>query len=263
LTTETTPADRPSIVVLQHEPGEGLGTFGPVLSAHAELAVLVAPTDPVAYRHAIDDLVRRAAYDAVVVLGGPMGVYERETYEWLDDSLHLLRDAVRRDVPILGICLGAQLLAHVLGAQVHPGRTRGMRKEIGWFALELTQRGKVDPGFHGFDEHAPVFHWHGDTYTLPEGAWLLAGSQRYPQQAFRWGRWVYGLQFHMEVTEDMVATWTREGADELAPLDDVDPATLVELAGHLVPPMWDKVRVFTEYFLELVDEARREKVAAT
>ena len=191
-----------------------------------------------------------------------MGVYERETHEWLDDSLRLLRDAVRRDVPILGVCLGAQLVAHVLGAQVFPGRTRGLRKEIGWFTLELTDRGRVDPGFHGFDEFAPVFHWHGDTYELPEGAWHLAGSLQYPQQAFRWGRWVYGLQFHMEMTEDMVVSWTRTGAAELALLDDVDPAALVELAGHLVAPMAEKVRVFTEYFLELVEESRSEKAAA-
>jgi GMP synthase (glutamine-hydrolysing) len=253
---------RPLIIVVQHEPGEGLGTFGPLLSAGADLRFLVAPTDPGAYRRAIDDLVKHGAYDGVVMLGGRMGVYDRETHEWLEDSLHLLRDALRRDVPVLGICLGAQLVAHVLGAQVFPGRTRGLRKEIGWFTLELTERGKVDPGFHGFDEFAPVFHWHGDTYSLPEGAWHLASSQRYPQQAFRWGRWVYGLQFHMEVTEDMVAAWVVEGADELAPLDDVDPAALVDLAGRLVASMEPKVRVFAAYFLELVEESRGEKAAA-
>ena len=256
------PDSRPLIVVVQHEAGEGLGTFEPVLAARADLRLLVAPTGPAAYRHAVDDLVKHGGYDALVVLGGPVGVYEREAYEWLDDSLRLLRDAVRRDVPLLGVCLGAQLVAHVLGAQVFPGRTRGLRKEIGWFTLELTDRGRVDPGFHGFDELAPVFHWHGDTYELPEGAWHLAGSRQYPQQAFRWGRWVYGLQFHMEMTEDMVVSWTRTGADELAPLDDVDPAALVALAGHLVAPMAEKVRVFAEYFLELVEESRSEKAAA-
>ena len=252
---------RPRVVVLQHEPREGLGAFGPLFLGAADVQTLVAPEDPVAYRHAVDELARRGRYDALVVLGGPVGVYEREAYPWLDDSLRLLRDALRRDVPILGICLGAQLVAHVLGSQVFPGRTHGLVKEIGWFTVELTPRGRVDPGLHGFDEHAPVFHWHGDTYTLPEGAWHLAGSQRYPQQAFRWGRWVYGLQFHMEVTEEMVAAWTREGADELALLSDVDPAALVEMAGRLVPPMREKVRVFTEYFLELIEESRDEKAA--
>ena len=136
----------------------------------------------------------------------------------------------------------------------------GLRKEIGWFPVRLTQRGVVDPVFHGFDQERPVFHWHGDTFALPEGAWHLASSDLYPNQAFRWGRWTYGLQFHVEVTPEMVAAFVEAYADELAALDYVDGAELVARAAEFAPGLAAKARVVAEHFSDCVRAAHAERM---
>ncbi len=249
---------RPRLLVLQHVACEPLGTFEAPLREAADVRVLQAYADPAAYRHELDRLVKTSGYDAVVALGGPMSVYEHTDVEFLDDSLRLLRDALHRELPILGICLGSQLLAWSLGAQVRAGRTLGLRKEIGWFPLQLTERGRVDPIFHGFREEEPVFHWHGDTYDIPEGAWHLARSARYPAQAFRWGRWAYGLQFHVEVTAALAAEWVEVYAAELAALDYVDGAAVVDQAARHEAALADKARVVAAYFVECMLESLME-----
>jgi GMP synthase (glutamine-hydrolysing) len=231
---------RPLVLVLQHVECEDLGTLGPILEETLELRVLRAYGDDRLYHRAAEEALREPRYQGLIALGGPMSVYERERSLFLDDSLRLLRAGLQRGVPILGICLGAQLLAHALGAQVSPGRTLGLRKEIGWYPVALSERGKVDPVFHGFNSGERLFHWHGDTFSLPPGAWHLARSGLYPNQAFRWGRWAYGLQFHIEVTAPMVARWVGEYSAELDGLDYVDRAAVVVEAGNRAPrlPVW-------------------------
>jgi GMP synthase-like glutamine amidotransferase len=252
-------ADRPRLLVVQHVACESLGTIETVLAETLDLQLLPAYADPVAYRHAVTDHIAAVDFAGLVLLGAPMAVYEHAEIECLDDSLRLVRATLHAGLPILGICLGSQLLAWALGGQVQPGRTMGLRKEIGWFPVRLTQRGGVDPAFHGFDQDQPVFHWHGDTFALPEGAWHLASSDLYPNQAFRWGRWAYGLQFHVEVTPDMVAAFVETYADELATLDYVDGPALVARADEFAPDLAAKARVVAEHFADCVRTAHAER----
>ena len=151
-------------------------------------------------------------YNTLVVMGGPMGVYELERYPHLVMESRIIREAINRDMKVLGICLGSQIIAHCLGAEVYPGS----KKEIGWYHVELTGDGLRDPIMRMLATHPQVgdfwrsfkvFHWHGDTFDLPLGAVLLASSELYKNQAFRYGDNVYGFQFHLEVTKDMLTVW--------------------------------------------------------
>ena len=151
-------------------------------------------------------------YQGLVVLGGPMNVDEEERHPFLRDEVKVLQQAIRLGIPVLGICLGAQLLAKALGARVYYARAR----EIGFSRVQLTEEGGRDPLFRTQGRFMTVFQWHGDTFDLPKDAVTLASSAVCPQQAFRYGRAAYGLQFHLEVTPGMVASWVREYLPDLA-----------------------------------------------
>jgi GMP synthase (glutamine-hydrolysing) len=144
----------------------------------------------------------RDDFAGIVVMGGPMGAYEDDEHQWLAGEKQYLRDAVERDVPVWGVCLGAQLLAAGLGARVY----RGPEPEVGLLPVELTEAAAEDPVFADAPATVPTLQWHGDTFDLPEGATLLARSPAYRNQAFRVGR-SYGLQFHVEVTPELAAEW--------------------------------------------------------
>jgi len=144
-------------------------------------------------------------YEAVFVLGGPMNVDEDDRYAWLRPEKAAIRRIVESGQPIIGLCLGSQLLARALGAEV----AKNPVKEIGWSLVTLTHEGQDDPLFAGVGSLLPVFHWHGDTFALPEGATLLATSTLCAHQAFRVGKCAYGLQFHVEVTPAMLPEWVR------------------------------------------------------
>jgi GMP synthase-like glutamine amidotransferase len=141
--------------------------------------------------------------DALLVFGGPMNVDEHERFPWLAPETVAIRDAALSGLPVLGVCLGAQLLARALGAPV----TRNPEPEVGLLDVELTPAGVADPIFAGWPRRTPVVQWHSDTFALPSGAALLASSPACRHQAFRHGRCAYGLQFHPEVTADMVEEW--------------------------------------------------------
>jgi GMP synthase-like glutamine amidotransferase len=117
-----------------------------------------------------------------------------------------IRQAIGRGVPVLGVCLGSQLIAHALGAEVR----RNAVKEIGWYEVHVTDAGRSDPMFQEFRSPEPVFHWHGETFDLPQGAELLASSERCRNQAFRIGAAVCAMQFHLEITPAMIADWCLE-----------------------------------------------------
>lgn len=147
-----------------------------------------------------------AGYSAVVILGGPMAVYDNLPY--LQNEQELVRDAIRNDVPVLGICLGSQLIAQAAGGRVF----RGQRKEIGWFDVSLSDEGRKGL-FAGLETPIKVFQWHGDTYELPKEATVLAYSDLYPQ-AFKVGS-AYGVQFHLEVDRPMTESWIQEYGSEV------------------------------------------------
>jgi len=217
-----------AVWVFQHLDAEPPGLIGTVLERLGhELRV---------FRSDRGELPRRLEPECagLVVMGGPMAVYETGRWPWIGAEIARLREAVDAGLPVLGMCLGAQLLAAAAGARVYPG---GQGKEIGWAEVTLSDTGRADPLCAALLEPgqaaASVFQWHGDTFDLPPGAEALASSARYPQQAFRVGRAAYGFQFHFEVTEPVIRDWVaRWPADVLGA--GLDPAAiLAELPGRL------------------------------
>ncbi len=163
-------------------------------------------------------------YGGLIILGGPMGAYEKDRYPYFQTVENLIREAAGWGLPALGICLGSQLIAQALGGSVFPNRV----KEIGPSNVYLTDAAGEDPLFAGLGgEELAVFQWHGDTFTLPDGAVLLATSTDCQNQAFRYGERVYGLQFHVEVDEAMVASWAEAYREELFGFNGASPAELV------------------------------------
>jgi GMP synthase-like glutamine amidotransferase len=181
-------------LAFRHVPFEGLGRIEPALGAR-DIAVDFA--DLYQAGAALPDI---AAYEALIFLGGPMSV--NDDLPFLGREMELIRKAVARRQPILGICLGSQLIARALGATVR----RNPVKEIGWYDVRFTAGAGEDRLFRGLSTET-VFHWHGETFDLPPGAELLASSELCRHQAYRIGERVYAIQFHLEVTPEMIADW--------------------------------------------------------
>ena len=180
--------------------GEALESRGASLhAAHLYRGVLREPPDP-------------AGYDLLLVMGGPMNVYQEDQHPWLRPETERLRAAVADDVPVLGVCLGGQLLARALDVPVHLGGA----PEIDLAAIALTEAGRADPLFAGLPALEAVV-WHDDTFAIPDGAAWLAHSLGCAHQAFRFGRSAYGLQFHPEVSPAMLADWIRMSPPSLGP----------------------------------------------
>jgi GMP synthase (glutamine-hydrolysing) len=193
------------ITCFQHIDCEGPGTLSDVLKAgHIEVELL---------KPFKGDPVPEKLGDGLIVLGGPMGVYEEKDFPWMTAELAAIRKCLDSSLPVLGICLGSQMLAHAAGGQVF----RGAQPEVGWYPIEMTPEGHLDPLFLGVPPRFEAFHWHGDTFTLPSNAVRLAGSRLYPNQIYRVGQNAYGLQCHLEVTEEMVKSWAAIYAKELTP----------------------------------------------
>lgn len=185
------------LLVFQHVPYEPLGTLdGKFKAAGFRIRYVNFARQK---RPDID--VQR--YHGLVVLGGPMSVYEADRHPHLTLEMEEIRRAIDVGVPILGICLGAQLIAAALGAPV----MRHTTKEIGWSQVSPTAAGQRDLLFSSFAPTENIFQWHGDTFHLPDGSELLAESAACKNQAFRYGDRVYGLQFHLEVDEALIRRW--------------------------------------------------------
>jgi GMP synthase (glutamine-hydrolysing) len=193
------------VLAIRHVTFEDLGTFGAVfVDAGYRVEYVEAPTDDL---EALD--IR--APDVVVVLGGPIGVYDEDKYPFLRRELALIDQRLKSGRALLGICLGAQLIARACGSRVYPGP----QKEIGWEAVTLTDAGKRSV-LAPLAENQPVLHWHGDTFDLPVDAERLASTAAYQNQAFSIGPHVLGLQFHIEASRGPLERWLVGHAVELA-----------------------------------------------
>ncbi len=199
-------------LALRHLAFEDLGIFEDVLIQHGF---------SIEYRQAGVDVLLEVEWensDLVVVLGGPIGVYETSKYPWLAEEITTIKLRLERKQPILGICLGAQLMAAALGAKVYPA----FAKEIGWASVDLTDAGHASAISHL--HNSPVLHWHGDTFDLPQGANLLASTVITPHQAFSYGSNALALQFHPEIDTRRIETWLIGHTCELAQVGISVPA---------------------------------------
>jgi GMP synthase (glutamine-hydrolysing) len=198
----------PTALVVQHSAGDGIARLGDWLG---EAGLLLDVLRPFEGRPVPDS---PAGYAAVIILGGSMSAWDDETAPWLPATRDLLRTATAGGVPVLGVCLGAQLLAAALGGQVDRG---GSGPEVGPALVAKRDVAAHDRLFGPVPFTPDVLQWHWDQITtLPAGATLLASSTRYPHQAFRVGERTWGLQFHIETTVEMVRRWADEDAAALA-----------------------------------------------
>ena len=156
--------------------------------------------------------------DCLIVMGGPMGVYDKAKYPWLQEEKQFIRKMIDSGKTLIGICLGSQLIAEVLGAKVYPNK----QKEIGWFDIE--QSDTDHPITAGFENRFPVFHWHGDTFDLPVGSHRLFRSDATENQAFLYKENVLGLQFHFEIIPDLLQLMLENGQEELQKSNSVQSA---------------------------------------
>ncbi len=193
------------IWVMQHHPVENLGSIADALEGAALAWQYVRTFEG----QAVPKDMKGAG--GLILMGGPQGVYEAEEHPYLQEEMRLIESALKDDRPVLGVCLGSQLLAAALGAKVY----KGTRREIGWHPVNLTADARVDRLLKGVPEQFTAFHWHGDIFDLPKDSVALASSDITPIQAFRYRDKAYGFLCHLEVTEASIRAMVREFTDEV------------------------------------------------
>ncbi|MDT4824917.1 hypothetical protein FQZ97_581830 [compost metagenome] len=224
-------------LAVRHVPFEDLGILAPALADRGyRVQYLEAGVDAI-------DSEAVAGADLAVILGGPVGVYETGRYPFLQQELVAIGERLRRDRPTLGICLGAQLMAAALGAEVAPTG----RSEIGYAALTLTAEGLESP--LRAVQSVPVLHWHGDQFAIPDGARRLAETPGFPNQAFALGPRILGLQFHLEADAPKIEQWLIGHACELS-LRGVDPAAIRSDAERHGPALARSARQALDLWLD-------------
>ena len=233
------------IWVLQHTACETLGTIADALEAEALAWQYVRVFEGKNVPADIGDA------GGLIVMGGPMGVYEQDRYPHLKDELRLIESALKAGKPILGVCLGSQLLAAALGAPV----TRGARKEIGWYPVHLTQEASQDRLWSGAPREFMALHWHGDVFELPPGAVNLASSELTRNQAFRYDKYAYGLLFHLEMSEPMIEAMADAFGDELSAAGGEPARLAAESSVHCAKLEEIGITVFGQW-ARLVHEVR-------
>jgi len=241
------------LLVFQHVAAEPLGTLDPLIRRRGHRIRFVNfERDP----DAQPDIDR---YRGLIVLGGPMNVEDQTQRTHLRTELKAIERALAQDKPVLGICLGAQLLAHVLGAPIR----RLERPEIGWYDLHTTEPGRGDPVIGALGDAASVFQWHGYHFELPSGAQHLARTAGCEQQAFRAGNNAYGFQFHLEMDASLIDRWLAQPAyrEELANagLEHDEHAIRLHTAERIGAMQQSAAQVFNN-FLDLVGRPQRRVV---
>ena len=218
-----------SVLILKNVSNEGPGTIEDYLKGNY-------------FDYKIIDLSKGEAlpleynFQYLILLGGPMSVNDTDKIPYIKHEIEFIEKSILSDKKILGICLGAQIIAKALDANVY----RGIKKEIGWFDIEFSYSGMLDQNIRKLARHPnvgdiwkkiKVFQWHGETFDLPKGAVHLASSQLYPNQAFRYGKGVYAFQFHIEVTDAIINDWLKDEDVDLSPIM-LDTKKLFITKGH-------------------------------
>jgi len=243
------------LLVFQHSAREPLGLLDPLLrDAGFRVRYVNFSRQP-------DALPDVGKYNGLIVLGGPMNVDQADRFPHLTAEIAAIQAALKRDIPVLGICLGAQLLAAALGANVRPNAVR----EIGWYRLHPTAAAQSDRLCRHFDGSQHVFQWHAYTFDLPPGAVHLASTPTCPNQAFRFGERAYGLQFHLEADEELVQRWLhvpeyRAEAEASGPAHRLEHI-LRDTHGHAPSSCQLAARVFGD-FLELFSWKRKQRLGS-
>jgi GMP synthase (glutamine-hydrolysing) len=234
-----------NILVFQHLRIEPTAIIGEMIAAagHALHVVAIDQGDSIP-----KTLV---GYDGLVVMGGPMSAGDSHL-AYIMDEIALLKQAIKVDFPVLGLCLGAQLLAKAAGAEIIASPVR----EFGWFPVYQTDDSENDPLFSRLGAELTVFQWHGETFTLPNTATLIATHPDVPQQAFRIGSSQYGLQFHIEVNEAIIESWIEAGESEREALGGKGIAVIREQTSECLPAAHAFCRQMVSAWLSLVAENR-------
>lgn len=243
----------PRILVLQHVAAEPLGTLDPLIRARGHRIRYVN------FEREPDAQPRLDRYRGLIVLGGPMNVEDHPQRAHLVTEMRLIERALAQDKPVLGICLGAQLLAHVLGAPV----VRHCISEIGWHQLETTVAGRDDPVLAPLGACSPVFQWHSYTFSIPQSAQHLARTSSCENQAFRYGKSAYGFQFHLEVDAALIGRWltTPSYRNELLCANPgLDPDDVAKATQAHAGRMKELAEPVFNNFLDLIGRPQRKIV---
>lgn len=235
---------QPSILALQHEKCTTLGMLKNVVKQNKIPVRYLNTSDNERLSEPITN------YSHIVVLGGTMSVYEDEQYSFLKEEFQLIETAIAARIPIVGICLGSQILAKVLGAQVYRGEAG---REAGWCEVHLKESANDDRLLKSFPSKFKVFQSHQDTFDLPSGCVHLAKSDRYPNQAFRYEDFVWALQFHLEMDESVISDCSSLIEQELkdSKIDDTTVEQMIEEAEKFSPAVQPLADRFMQQFLAL------------
>lgn len=229
-------------IAIRHVPFEDLGTLSATLHQwNYQVTYLEAGLDRL-------DTLDPLAPDILVVLGGPIGAYDTEDYPFLNQEKQLLASRLQADLPTLGICLGAQVMASALNARVYPSIP-----EIGWSPIELSEAGRQSLLRHLAPERTSVLHWHGDTFDLPNGATHLASTPVCQNQAFSWGNYGLALQFHPEVTAANLERWFIGHARQIGTSPDLSVAGLRQDTARYAPALEAQAPHLWQAWLEAVE----------
>ena len=238
------------ILFIKHVPAEGPETLGDFFEKKGFKNKIIELYNKEHLPKSFNDI------EAVIILGGPMNVYEEEAYPFLKEEDKFIKEILKNEIPYLGICLGAQLLAKAQGAQV----VKSPRQEIGFSKIKLTREGQDDPLFKNLAPEIDVYQWHEDMFHIPVKGKLLAGSNECPFQVLKVGSSAYGLQFHVEITDQSIRLWSD------ASFDLKDPKLLAK-KNEMLKDYRLKKKIFHqtadiifENFLELIQTRKQQKI---
>jgi GMP synthase (glutamine-hydrolysing) len=236
------------LLVFQHVAAEPLGTLDPLIRRRGHRVRFTN------FERHPDAQPNTDRYRGLIVLGGPMNVEDHAHRHHLRTEMLAIERMLEQGKPVLGICLGAQLLAHVLGAPVQ----RHHQPEIGWYPLRTTDAGRSDPVLAPLGEEAPVFQWHSYSFELPQGATHLARTDGCESQAFRYGDNAYGFQFHLEMDEPLIERWLANPGyrADLAELEGDEHAIRAQTHQHIAAMQANAHEVFNR-FLDTVGRPQR------